>query len=166
MSSKVYWFERNMIWYDALQNPDSHEVNYFGTALWYSMYSTGSVNGAPRNLMIPPTTCFNFRVMMFPLYHVKDIWSVSCYLLRSISETRILDVSKLVIYSPGWRSSSLFYLLILGGMENLEGSPSSSPDPLVELEAEVRVLRRRVRYQGHFLQQIDDMGGRHLNQTD
>ena len=51
-------------------------------------------------------------------------------------------------------------------MANSEGSASSSLDPMVELVAEVKVLRRRVRRHGHFLQQLDEMGGHHLAQIE
>ena len=59
-----------------------------------------------------------------------------------------------------------YSLLILGGMVDFDDYKSSSPYPLVELEVEVRVLRRQVRHQGNFLQQIDEMGGRCLEQID
>ena len=45
-------------------------------------------------------------------------------------------------------------------------SAASSPDPLVELEAEVKVLRCRVGRQGNFMQQIDELGGRRLDRID
>lgn len=45
-------------------------------------------------------------------------------------------------------------------------SATSSPDPLQELEAEVRVLRRRVRRQGSFMQQLDHHGGRRLDRVE
>ena len=51
-------------------------------------------------------------------------------------------------------------------MENSSSSATSSPDPLKELEADVKVLKRRVRRQGHFLQQIDELGGRRLDRVD
>ena len=111
--------------------------------------------------------------MMLPLYHVNDIWPVSCYLLRPISGIKALDVLKVVAHSSEWRNSSFSYvaylhyiLLILGGMADSEGSATSSLDPMVELDAEVRVSRRRVRRHGHFLQQLDEMGGRRLDQID
>ena len=37
---------------------------------------------------------------------------------------------------------------------------------MVELDAEVKVLRRQVRRHGHFLQQLDEMGRWHLDQID
>ena len=99
---KVYWSAGNMLCYDDLQNPDLQEVSSFGIALCYLMHSTGPVNGAPRNLMKHPSACSNFWVMMFPLYHVNDIWLVSCYLLRPISGIRALDVLKVATHSSGW----------------------------------------------------------------
>jgi hypothetical protein len=45
-------------------------------------------------------------------------------------------------------------------------SAASSPDPLLELEAEIRVLRRRVRRQGNFMHQMDEQGGRRLERMD
>ena len=93
--------------------------------------------------------------------------------LLIVVQVRTLIVLKVAAHSSGWRSSSFFYvvyldysLLILGGMANSDDSASSSPDPLVELEAEVRVLRRRVRRQGNFLQPIDELGGRRLDRID
>ena len=57
-------------------------------------------------------------------------------------------------------------MLSLVDMENPIGSSASSPDPLEEVDAEVRILRRRVRRQGHFLHQIVELGGRHIDQVD
>ena len=57
-------------------------------------------------------------------------------------------------------------MLSLVDMANPIGSSASSLDPLEELDAEVRILRRRVRRQGHFLHQIDELGGHRLDQVD
>ena len=80
---------------------------------------------------------------------------------------------KASVHSARRRSSSLLdvlfvvlNLIIKTIMENSSSSAASSPDPLVELEADVKVLKRWVRRQGHFLQQIDELGGRRLDRVD
>lgn len=140
-----------------------------GFTFCYDLHSTGPINGAAHNLMNWPSTCSSHWVMMLPLCHMSDNWIVHCYFLCPISGIKALKVLKAAALSPGWRSSlfpCVFSQLILGGMANYEGSASSSPDPLVELDAEVKVLRRRVKRHGHFLQQLDEMGGRRLDQIE
>lgn len=108
---------------------------------WPSLFSTVLVNGAPRTLKLSSTTCFKFKIMMPPLYLMKVSRLVKYSLPSSGSESRIFGSTTLVLSSPEWRSLASLSLLVLGAMANSESSASSVPDPLMELEAEVKVLR-------------------------
>ena len=70
---KAYWFDRNTLCYDDLQNPDIQVVSSFGNSLCYLTHCTGPVNGAPRTMMKRPSACSNFWVMMSLSYHVNAI---------------------------------------------------------------------------------------------
>ena len=51
-------------------------------------------------------------------------------------------------------------------MADSNGSFASSPDPVDDLAADVRVLRHKVCRQGNCLHQIDVLGGRRLEQLE
>ena len=77
------------------------------------------------------------------------------------------------IFLVGRRRSQRFGVVILVlflpasvDMADSSGSFSSSLDPVEELATEVRVLRRKVRWQGNCLQQIDVLGGHRLDQVE
>ena len=61
---------------------------------------------------------------------------------------------------------SVVFLSALVVMAESTGSFASSPDPVEELAADVKVLKRRVRRQGDCLRQMDVMGGRRLSQLE
>ena len=70
-----------------------------------------------------------------------------------------------------WRSLlvavlSVVFLSALVDMAESTGSFASSPDPVEELAADIKVLKRRVRKQGDCLRQMDVMGGRRLSQLE
>ena len=134
------------------------------------MQSSCQAIGILRMMTKSPPACSILRVLM--LNHENSSDSVIYFHLRPIARTRSCLDLKASDHPVRRRSSSLLVvfvalnLIIWTLMENSSRSAASSPDPLKELEADVKVLKRWVRRQGHFLQQIDELGGRWLDRVD
>ena len=115
----------------------------------YSMHNTCLAIGVPQMLMKHPSACSKFWVIMLIPFHENAFEPINCSPPRPVARIRALVDLKVMAHSAGGRSSSLpgvvylaFSLLILVDMADSSSSIASSPDPLVELEAEVKILRR------------------------
>ena len=144
MVDKTYWLVGTSLCHDG---PELQKDPPSGVMIGSSMQSSCPAIGVFRMLTKSPPSCSILWVLT--LNHENAFEPVNRSHLRSIARIRARLDLKASVHSARRRSSSLLdvlfvvlNLIIKTIMENSSSSAASSPDPLVELEADVKVLKR------------------------